>query len=94
VLGYLNPDFFAGGSLALDPDLAFRAVESVSPSRWAYRSRPPRSASTAWSMPRCGSGQAGVDQTAASIRVSSASALAAAARCTRPRWPATSLLRA
>jgi N-methylhydantoinase A len=28
VLGFLNPDFFAGGTLKLDPDAAHRAVES------------------------------------------------------------------
>ncbi len=29
VLGYVNPDYFAGGSLKLDPDLAFKAIETV-----------------------------------------------------------------
>jgi len=29
VLGFLNPDYFAGGSLRLDPDAAHRAVEAL-----------------------------------------------------------------
>jgi N-methylhydantoinase A/oxoprolinase/acetone carboxylase beta subunit len=29
VLGFLNPDFFAGGSVPLDPDRAHRAIESA-----------------------------------------------------------------
>ena len=48
VLGWLDPAYFAGGSVTLDPSLARAAIEHRIAGRLACRSRMPHSASIAW----------------------------------------------
>ena len=95
VLGYIDPGYFAGGSLKLDPELAREPRSSGgSPARSASASSRRRSASIAWSTrrwPRASgwsrSGRAFDPREFALVPS------AARGRCTRPRSPASSASR-
>ena len=96
VLGYLDPEIFAGGGHSPRPFPGRgRDPASVSRSRSVWRSRTPRRAFIGWSMPRWRKESASSRCARGSTRASSRwSRWAAPGRCTRARWRPISASRA
>ena len=94
VLGYLNPDWFCGGSMTLDPAAARAGIERDVAGPLYSRSRKRRGASirsptATWSGP-CASSPSSVGAIPASTRWSRS---AARVRCTLHDWRASSVYR-